>query len=115
MTRRQNSSPEGRHIRHVVKLTQSEADVIHEHAQAAGVTPARYLVQTALGNAPTGDRQVVIDLLLGIRRQITGEATNLNQLARAANEDVWFESDIAAAAKVATATNTKLQELLERF
>ena len=115
MTRRQNTSPEGRHIRHVVKLTDSEAKVIHERAEQADVTPARYMVQAALDQAPAANPAVLVDLLLGMRRQITGEATNLNQLARAANEGTWFESDISEAARTSAATNTKLQELLDRF
>lgn len=115
MTKRQNSSPAGRHIRHVVKLTDEEARTIHQRASEADVTPARYMVQAALDATPESNPQVLVDLLLGLRRQIVGEATNLNQLARAANEDVWFEKDISEAAQTASATNTKLQELLERF
>lgn len=114
MSRRQLSTPEGRPNRHVVKLTDAEEALLRERSEAAGVTIPRYLVETATGTAPTADRQVMVDLLLGIRRQVAGEATNLNQLARAANEEVWFESDIAEAARVATATNTKLTEVLER-
>lgn len=115
MTRRQNSSPQGRHVRHVVKLTAEEAGVIHERANEANVTPARYMVEAALGTAPAANPQVLIDLLLGIRRQITGETTNLNQLARAANSDTWFAEDITEAISTSVATNTKLQELLDRI
>lgn len=115
MSRRQLSTPEGRPNRHVVKLTDAEEKVLSERAGAAGVTIPRYLVEAATGDAPAADRQVVLDVLLGIRRQIVGEATNLNQLARAANEGVHFESDIAEAARVAKATNTKLTEVLERM
>ena len=115
MSRRQLSTPEGRPNRHVVKLTDAEEALLTERAGAAGVTIPRYLVESATGTAPTADRQVVLDVLLGIRRQVIGEATNLNQLARAANEGVVFESDIAEAARVSTATNTKLTEVLERL
>lgn len=115
MARRQSSIPEGRPNRHVVRLTNEEEQLLCERAGAAGVTIPRYLVEAATTGAPTADRQVAIDLLMGIRRQIQGEATNLNQLARAANEDVFFQDDISEACRVAANTNTKLQEVIGRL
>lgn len=115
MARRQSSTPEGRPHRHVVRLTDEEETDICGRAAAAGVTVSRYLVQAARDNTPSVDMLLVVDLLLGLNRQIVGEATNLNQLARAANEDVWFETEIAQAARTAHDTNTRLTEVLEKL
>lgn len=85
-----------------------------ERAEAAGVTPARLLAESALGNAPTPDRRVLVGELFAIRRQIQGAAGNLNQLARSANSGAHVDSaEVMAALDSWSELTARLSTLLD--
>jgi len=76
----------GRHRVIYLRLTEDEDERIRSRAAAAGVSPQRLLVELALlGPAGATERHAVNTSMLGVRRQIIGMATNLNQLAKWAN------------------------------
>jgi hypothetical protein len=69
-----------------VRVTEDEDAQIRARAAAAGVSPQRLLVELAvLGPPGASERNATKAAMLGVRRQIIGMATNLNQLARWAN------------------------------
>jgi hypothetical protein len=76
-----------------VRVTSEEEAVLQARADAAGVTVARLFSECALGNAPNPSRRVIVSELFGVRRQIQGADTNLNQLARSANSGVFVTDD----------------------
>jgi hypothetical protein len=79
-----------------MRVTADEEAKLQSRASEAGVTVARLLSESALGNAPNPSRRVIISELYAIRRQVQGAATNLNQLAHSANSGVFIDqSDVA--------------------
>jgi hypothetical protein len=83
---RQARDPDGRHCRIYVRVTEEERARIEARAAASGVTAPRLLVELALlGPAGATERHAVNAAMLGMRRQIVGMATNINQLAKWAN------------------------------
>jgi hypothetical protein len=83
---RQARDPEGRHCRIYVRVTEDERARIEARAAASGVTAPRLLVELALlGPAGATERHAINTAMLGVRRQIVGMATNINQLAKWAN------------------------------
>ena len=98
---RRRANAAGRTVRRVVKLTPDEDAELERRADAAGVTVARLLVESATGSAPTPDRRVIVSELMGLRRQVQGIGTNVNQLAHAANAGVVLGRDELADAAAA--------------
>ena len=86
--RRRANVPGGRPKSHVVRVSlEEEARLV---VMAAGeVTIPRLLVETTLANGqetPTELRAAIAELLR-MRRELTGMATNINQIAHAVNID----------------------------
>ena len=100
-TGRRRANAAGRTVRRVVKLTPAEDAELERRADAAGVTVARLLVESATGSAPTPDRRVIVSELMGLRRQVQGIGTNVNQLAHAANAGVVLSREELADAATA--------------
>ena len=72
--------------KYIVRLTDEEYARVKARADAAGVSVPRLLVELAtLGPAGATERNATKAAMLGVRRQIIGMATNLNQLAKWAN------------------------------
>lgn len=80
--------------RHVitVRVTDAELEAISTRAIGAGVSRQRLMVEAALarvdeaGPAMTAsERRALVVELLAARRQVAGLATNINQIAKAAN------------------------------
>lgn len=112
MERRTNAKGEDR-IRHVVKVTPAEEKLLQIKANQTGVTVARLLAEAALGTVPQVKNRVAVSELFAIRRQIQGEATNLNQLTRDANGGAFFQTELTAAIAAVNALNEKLDAWLE--
>lgn len=87
----------GKTHRHVVKVTDAEELQLQDKAAQLGVTVSRFLADTALGTVPVVKNKVAVTELFGIRRQVIGEATNLNQLVMESNSGTVFEAEILAA------------------
>jgi hypothetical protein len=81
-----------------MRVTADEEAKLQSRADEAGVTVARLLSESALGNAPNPSRRVIISELFVIRRQIQGAATNLNQIAHSANSGVFCSDTESTAA-----------------
>jgi hypothetical protein len=78
-----------------VSLTEAQFAELRRLAEAENVTPARLLVERAFG-APAVNNKVVATELMGLRRLLVNDSTNINQAARAANSgsfhpEVWEE------------------------
>lgn len=99
-------------IRHVVKVTPQEEKLLQLKANATGVTIARLLADTALGTTPQVKNKVAVSELFALRRQIQGEATNLNQLTRDANGGTFFQTELLEAIAAVTALNERLDRWL---
>ena len=84
--RRQARDLQGRTRDFHVRASEEEYAKIKARAEAAGVSIPRLLIELAvLGPAGAPERNVTKATMLGVRRQIIGMATNLNQLAKWAN------------------------------
>ena len=81
-------------------MTEAEWVELHRQAEAAKVTVARYLVESALlpDRQTVPQRHALIATLLAARRQVSGAATNLNQLARVANSTGRVPLEVTEAA-----------------
>lgn len=84
-----------------------------ERAGALGWTAARYLAEIGLGTVPTARRRASLTELAAVRRQIQGEAANLNQVAHRANEGRWIPAEVFAAVARVDALNVQLGDLIE--
>ena len=112
--RRQARDPDGRHCRIYVRVTEDELARIRARAAASGVSAPCLLAELALlGPAGATERRAVNTAMLGIRRQIIGMATNLNQLARWANTRERLPADLEVTLAAVTRIETKVVEVLE--
>jgi hypothetical protein len=82
--------------RHVVLVTDDQEFQLQELARVQNLTVARLLVDTTLGVKPPPSKVVATELA-GLRRLFAGEATNLNQIARAANSGSYDSEAFDAA------------------
>jgi len=84
---RRTRHPSGRHVRMSLRLSPAENADVRRLALAAGVSPQRFLLEAALHGGPVtvAERRRRVDELGFITRQLVGLATNVNQLAKAAN------------------------------
>ena len=86
-------------------MTAAEDEAIRARADAAGVFAPRLLVELAtLGQAGASERRATNRLLLDLRRQVVGVATNLNQLAHWANAREQLPPGLASSLSAAEAT-----------
>ncbi|MGV8970616.1 MAG: MobC family plasmid mobilization relaxosome protein [Microbacteriaceae bacterium] len=97
--RRANVLPgEKRSKRYPVTVTPAEAAELEVKAAAAGMSVPRLLHESAKSShveTSTG-RKAAIAELFGLRREVAGIATNLNQLARFANTEGTFPAEAVA-------------------
>ena len=101
---RQRRAMDGRHSVIKVRVTAAEDEAIRARAAAAGVSAPRLLVELAtLGQAGASERRAANRLLLDLRRQVVGVATNLNQLAHWANTREQLPPGLASSLAVAEA------------
>jgi uncharacterized protein (DUF1778 family) len=107
----------GRH-RLTVRVTDEEWVDLRERAEAAGVTVARFLVETA---TRAGDRTTVAQVTFLVRelqraqRQVRGAATNLNQLAHVANGSGRLPAEVPEAAARMVETVEALEVAVDRL
>jgi hypothetical protein len=102
----------GRPHRYELHLSDAENEAIKDRARQHCVTLQRYLVESALG-APTISSKTVLRELSGIRRIVSGEANNINQIAHAANVGSMPEPEELDAIRVAVEEQLRL--LQEQF
>jgi hypothetical protein len=97
-----------------VRLNDDEYARIRARAEAAGVSPPRLLVELALlGPAGASERNATKTALLGVRRQIIGVATNINQLARWANAREQLPPGLASSLAAVERMEAQLAEVLK--
>jgi len=113
---RQRRAQHGRSGVVYVRVTPDEEEAIRTRATAAGVSAPRLLVELAvLGKDGASERRARNRLLLDLRRQVVGIATNLNQLAKWANtrEQVppGLASSLAAAERALEELTAAVEEL----
>ena len=111
---RQANAEGGRPIRRVVKLTEFEDNALYFAASDAGMTPARFLKESALsrdrGISVTERTRLSADLAQ-IKNSLSAIGNNINQLARHANAEDALTKEISAElthslARVREATDT---------
>lgn len=107
--------PGGRNVgRYIVKTDAAEDAALQKNAAAAGMTVARYLRETALGTVPQVKDTLAIHELQGIRRQVSGVANNLNQLAAIANSGMRWEDEIGLTLAEVNSASHKIDRYLSR-
>jgi len=115
--RRRANVPGGRHHSHVVRVTPEEEGQLVQRAEAQRVSVPRLMIESALsdmGETPT-QRRAAMSELFAFRRQLTGLATNVNQLARAANTDGQTPVGTRAAIAEIRAVVEKLDAVIEEL
>lgn len=106
----------GRRFRHVVKTTDLEEAELVVLAERHGVTVSRLLLQSALEIGQQDvlpERRRVIDELFRLRRDLAGEAVNLNQIAHHANESGEVRGNVADTLAAVRACAEQVNETLE--
>lgn len=104
---RQKNKPPGKRFVHQVKVTEQEEALLKAKADKLNVTIVRLLVDTALGKSAYMQRKVVSTELFGIRRELQGLATNVNQMARLANS-TQEASDLTLVVQEIAALNERI-------
>jgi hypothetical protein len=100
----------GRQVRHTVRVTGEQESRLRRVAAEQGVSVSRLLVETALageGWTPS-QRRAIVRELGGLRRDVEGLGTNVNQIARWANATERFPHE---AARVLDAIDRALADL----
>ncbi len=103
------------HHSHRVLVTLEEEARLVALAEAQRVTVPRLLVEAALsGNVetPTRRHEAIVELF-AVRRQLAGVASNVNQLARAANVDARLAVGSTAALAEVRVVVAKIDAALE--
>lgn len=96
---RQANAKGGRAVRRVVKLTEFEDNALYFAAFEAGMTPARYLKESALSRErgmSVSERHELITRLHQIQGAIAAIGNNINQLARHANAEDALTTEVSA-------------------
>lgn len=96
---RQANAKGGRPIRREVKLTEFEDNALYFAASQAGMTPARFLKESALSRErgiSVSERHEMITRLHGIQNALAAIGNNINQLARHANAEEALTKEISA-------------------
>jgi hypothetical protein len=100
-----------------VRVTEAEAAHLAALAELRGVSIPRLLVEAALapegGQTATERREALADLF-ALRRQLSGVATNLNQLAAHANADRQLPADTAGIVSAVRGLMDKTDAALDR-
>lgn len=96
---RQANAEGGRPIRREVKLTEFEDNALYFAAQRAGMTPARFLKESALSRergVSVSERHEMSTRLNQLNGSLAAVGNNLNQLARRANAEEAVTAEISA-------------------
>lgn len=96
---RQANVEGGRKIPRQVKLTEFEDNALYFAAQRAGMTPARFLKESALSyerGMSVTERHTVVKELFLLKRSLAAIGTNINQLAKWANVEESLNAEISA-------------------
>ena len=103
--------------RYEVSVNQDEDLQLQARAIAAGVTVPRFLFESALSaHVETDtDRKAAIAELFKLRRDMAGVATNVNQLAKWANEERAFPADAEAVVAEYRAVVAEIRVALDRI
>lgn len=103
--------------RYEVSVNGDEDVQLQARALAAGVTVPRFLFESAMSaHVQTDtDRKVAIAELFKLRRDMAGVATNVNQLAKWANEERAFPADAAAVVAEYRAVVAEIRVALDRI
>ncbi len=110
--RRQVKIKGGRVVRYDVRVTPEVHQELQDRANTEGVSIPKLLVDTTLGTPPV-EAKTVLRELAGVRRIVSGEAVNLNQIAHAANVGNMPEPEELDAVRAAIERQNEL--LTERF
>lgn len=96
--RQQNKGQGKRHI-HQVKVSEAEEALLKSKAEALNVSIVKLLVDSTLGKNQYLQRRALVTELVGVRRELQGVSTNINQMTRLANttQQVPSEEELAAA------------------
>lgn len=112
---RRRRKPGGRSKQINVKVSIDEHEQLAARAAEAGVSVPRFMVESALGGGvKPSQRRAVIASCLAARRQVTGAASNLNQLARWANTIESYPPGTERTAEALADALEHLGEVLER-
>lgn len=103
--------------RYEVSVNQDEDVQLQARAIAAGVTVPRFLFESAMSaHVETDtDRKAAIAELFKLRRDMAGVATNVNQLAKWANEERAFPADAEAVVIEYRAVVAEIRTALDRI
>ena len=103
--------------RYEVSVNQDEDVQLQARAIAAGVTVPRFLFESAMSaHVETDtDRKAAIAELFKLRRDMAGVATNVNQLAKWANEERGFPADAEAVVAEYRAVVAEIRTALDRI
>jgi len=103
--------------RYEVSVNGDEDVQLQARAVAAGVTVPRFLFESAMSaHVQTDtDRKAAIAELFKLRRDMAGVATNVNQLAKWANEERAFPADAAAVVAEYRAVVAEIRVALDRI
>ena len=103
--------------RYEVSVNQDEDVQLQARAIAAGVTVPRFLFESAMSaHVETDtDRKAAIAELFKLRRDMAGVATNVNQLAKWANEERAFPADAEAVVTEYRAVVAEIRVALDRI
>lgn len=96
---RQANAKGGRPIRRVVMLTEFEDNALYFAASEAGMTPARFLKESALSRdrgISVTERTRLSAELVQIKNSLAAIGNNINQLARHANAEEALTTQISA-------------------
>jgi len=103
--------------RYEVSVNQDEDVQLQARAIAAGVTVPRFLFESAMSaHVETDtDRKAAIAELFKLRRDMAGVATNVNQLAKWANEERAFPADAEAVVAEYRSVVAEIRVALDRI
>lgn len=95
---RQANVPGGRTIRREVWLSEFEDNALYFAAERAGMTPARFLKESALSHErgmSVTERHTVVKELFQLKRSLVAVGNNINQLARWANAEEALNAEVS--------------------
>ncbi|WP_122791458.1 plasmid mobilization protein [Intestinibacillus sp. Marseille-P6563] len=92
----------------ILRLSESELDLLHEKIKQSGMKQQKYLLQAAL-NAPIINMGAIRELLPELKKQ----GINLNQIAKALNQRGYV--DYHSSLRKALEAQTETWQLLKQF